>query len=98
MYFQGVQERGGVSVRDLALLDLFEQVVEEPFYNQLRTKEQLGYSVDAGMRCTHRVLGFCFRIQSAEYAPPHLHQRITVFIKRMQKALVRKGWELGCNI
>ena len=98
MYFQGVQERGGVSVRDLALLDLFEQVVEEPFYNQLRTKEQLGYSVDAGMRCTHRVLGFCFRIQSAEYTPPHLHQRITVFIKRMQKALVRKGWELGCNI
>lgn len=41
-----------------ARLDMFEQMFSEPFYDTLRTKEQLGYSVHCSTRLTHGVLGF----------------------------------------
>lgn len=36
----------------------------EPFYDTLRTKEQLGYSVHCSTRLTHGVLGFAFVVNS----------------------------------
>ena len=40
--------------------------MEEPCYNVLRTKEQLGYSVSCGIRQTFGVLGFCLNVISGE--------------------------------
>ena len=40
------------------------QVVQEPVFNVLRTKQQLGYSVGASLRLTHGLLGFSFHIIS----------------------------------
>lgn len=51
-------------VRLRAALDLLEQALAEPFYDQLRTKEQLGYSVHASVRLTHGILGFAFVVMS----------------------------------
>ena len=45
-------------------LDLIEQILSEPCFNVLRTKEQLGYSVHCGVRLTSNVLGFAFAIVS----------------------------------
>lgn len=42
------------------------QVTNEPFYNVLRTNEQLGYSVHCGLRLTHSALGFAFVVVSGE--------------------------------
>lgn len=53
-----------------------------------RTKEQLGYVVECGPRMTYRVLGYCFRVQSSEYSPIHLHGRIDNFINSLQDLLV----------
>jgi hypothetical protein len=50
--------------RARAALDLLEQCAAEPFYDTLRTKEQLGYSVHAATRLTHGVLGFAFVVNS----------------------------------
>jgi insulysin len=37
---------GGAEVlRERVLLELFAHIVKEPLFNQLRTKEQLGYMV-----------------------------------------------------
>lgn len=55
---------GPNEVRLRAALDLLEQVLSEPFYDQLRTKEQLGYSVHASTRLTHGILGFAFVVVS----------------------------------
>ena len=49
-----------------AQLDLLEQCCAEPFYDTLRTKEQLGYSVHCSTRLTHGVLGFAFVVNSGE--------------------------------
>ena len=55
--------------------------MSEPAYNQLRTKEQLGYTVHSGVRLTHGVLGFCFTVVSAKFPSQHLDARIETFIK-----------------
>ena len=47
-----------------AAVDMVDQLVHEPCYDALRTKEQLGYTVHSGMRLTHGVLGFCVVIVS----------------------------------
>lgn len=62
------------------MLSLFEQCIYEQCFNNLRTKQQLGYSVDCGLRLTHGVLGFSFRIMSSSHSPVYLEERITSFL------------------
>ncbi|KAK4492122.1 hypothetical protein RD792_002919 [Penstemon davidsonii] len=87
LYFQIEPEDGTKLIKLKALTDLFEEIVEEPLYNQLRTKEQLGYVVDSSTRVTYRVLGFCFRVQSSEYNPVYLQGRIDNFINGFEELL-----------
>lgn len=44
--------------------------------------------MESGTRMTYRVLGFCFRVQSSEYNPLHLHERINNFINDVKELLV----------
>lgn len=46
-------------VRSGAIVSMLDQLISEPCYDTLRTKEQLGYTVHCGQRLTHGVLGFC---------------------------------------
>lgn len=62
----------------------------EPLFDQLRTKEQLGYSVGCGIRETSGVLGFCIYAQSAAYGPSHLYSRVRAFMESFQESLVRQ--------
>ncbi|PON37676.1 S-ribosylhomocysteinase (LuxS) [Parasponia andersonii] len=87
LYFQIEQDVGLDSIRLKALIDLLDEIVEEPLFNQLRTKEQLGYVVECSPRITYRVFGFCFCVQSAEYSPIHLQERIDNFINGLEELL-----------
>lgn len=87
MYFQLDQDVGEESVRARAIYDLFESIVYEPCFNELRTKEQLGYTVSCSARMTYRVLGFCFRVLSAKFPPWYLKRRIDKFIINIQSFL-----------
>ncbi|KAL2333066.1 hypothetical protein Fmac_014279 [Flemingia macrophylla] len=87
LYFQIDQDFGIESIKLKALIDLFDEIVEEPFFNQLRTKEQLGYVVESSPRVTYRVFGFCFCIQSAEYNPVYLQGRIENFLNGLEELL-----------
>ena len=57
-------------------------------YSYCRTKEQLGYVVECSPRITYRVFGFCFCVQSAEYSPIYLQERIENFINGLEELLV----------
>ncbi|CAM9190564.1 unnamed protein product [Scytosiphon promiscuus] len=61
--------------------------MEEPLYDQLRTKEQLGYSVGCSPRATSGVLGFCVTAQSAAYGPAHLYDRVRAFMRSFRDTL-----------
>ena len=52
VYFQ----MGKDELTNRVLVDLLEHVLDEPFYNELRTKEQFGYEVTCGAKWTFGVL------------------------------------------
>ena len=62
-----------------ARLELFAQIVREPAFDQLRTKEQLGYLVWSGTRVGPTHMGFHVAIQS-EQKPQYLESRIDSFL------------------
>lgn len=51
------------------------------FYHELRTQQQLGYIVWAGMSVTERTLGMTFLVQSGEYGPDVLRKRMDAFVQ-----------------
>ncbi|EWY79466.1 insulysin [Fusarium oxysporum NRRL 32931] len=65
---------------------LLEQMLCEPAFDQLRTKEQLGYVVFSGRRSFSTTYGFHFLIQS-EMAPEFLDSRIEAFLMRYADTL-----------
>ncbi|KAM7259044.1 hypothetical protein ACFE04_014785 [Oxalis oulophora] len=86
LYYQ-IEPEGADSIKSKAMIDLFAEIVEEPLFNQLRTKEQLGYVVECGPRVTYRVYGFCFCVQSAKYGPVYLQGRVESFINDLDNLL-----------
>ncbi|KAL8129849.1 hypothetical protein V2J09_019004 [Rumex salicifolius] len=87
LYYQIEQDNRDDSIRIKALSDLFDEIVEEPLFDQLRTKEQLGYVVECSSRMTYRTFGFCFCVQSSEYDPIYLQDRIDNFISGIKDLL-----------
>ncbi|XP_015602966.1 insulin-degrading enzyme isoform X2 [Cephus cinctus] len=64
------------------LLELLVQIISEPCFNVLRTKEQLGYIVFSGVRRTNGAQGLRIIIQSDKH-PEYVEQRIEAFIDSM---------------
>lgn len=62
-----------------ARLQLLAQIAREPTFDQLRTKEQLGYIVMAGLTGQAGSMGFRFIVQS-ERKPEYVETRIEVFM------------------
>ncbi|KIX04387.1 uncharacterized protein Z518_05255 [Rhinocladiella mackenziei CBS 650.93] len=69
-----------------ARLQLFAQMTDEPAFDQLRTKEQLGYVVWSGVRPAAVTMGYRILIQS-ERDPGYLETRINAFLFKFKKAL-----------
>lgn len=65
---------------------LFDQMTHEPAFDQLRTKEQLGYVVFSGARTTATTVGYRFIIQS-ERTPDYLESRIDSFLAGFEGVL-----------
>lgn len=65
---------------------LLDQFIHEPAFDQLRTKEQLGYVVFSGYRGTLTTVGFRFIIQS-EKSPQYLETRIETFLTNYAQTL-----------
>ena len=73
-YYQcGLQD-----TRNNMLLELFSQIINEDCYNQLRTKEQLGYTVYGSMRNTYGTLAFTIYVNSQVIA--HCQSRRACFV------------------
>lgn len=79
-----VGDRGDRNARAKTLL--IDQMVHEPAFDQLRTKEQLGYIVFTGVRSFATTCGYRFLIQS-ERTPDYLDKRVEAFIVQFGKIL-----------
>ncbi|CAM9179004.1 unnamed protein product [Choristocarpus tenellus] len=83
MYWQ----LGENNIEDRLLADALDQLMAEPIYDQLRTKEQLGYSVGCCVKVTAGVLGFCVTVQSSAFGPAHLYKRVRAFLSSFMETL-----------
>eukprot|EP00747_Dinoflagellata_sp_TGD_P078940 gnl/TRDRNA2_/TRDRNA2_160294_c2_seq2.p2 gnl/TRDRNA2_/TRDRNA2_160294_c2~~gnl/TRDRNA2_/TRDRNA2_160294_c2_seq2.p2 ORF type:complete len:189 (-),score=32.71 gnl/TRDRNA2_/TRDRNA2_160294_c2_seq2:37-603(-) len=54
--------------------------MDEPLFDSLRTKQQIGYIVSCGVVDTHRVLGFYIRLQSSKFSPAEVFRSIEAFL------------------
>lgn len=79
-----VGDRGNRMARAKTLL--FDQMAHEPAFDQLRTKEQLGYIVFTNIRSFSTTCGFRILIQS-ERSPEYLDKRIEAFLTRFGDAI-----------
>lgn len=69
-----------------AKLLLLGQLTDEPGFDQLRTKEQLGYIVFTGARMAQTTMGYRVVVQS-ERSPEYLEERINAFLAMFAKSL-----------
>ena len=81
-----------------ATLSLLSQVIKEPAFTTLRTREQLGYVVSAsimdfGAGRGSTVSSLCVSILSKTHSPPMIEERSKIFLKRFLAEL--KGMEEG---
>ncbi|KAG0225257.1 Insulinase (Peptidase M16) [Actinomortierella wolfii] len=75
-----------------AKVQVLAQIVNEPCFNQLRTKEQLGYLVFSGVRRQSGAIGLRFILQS-ERDPVHLESRIDAFLEERLKPFLEEMTE-----
>ncbi|KAH7641203.1 insulin-degrading enzyme-like protein [Dermatophagoides farinae] len=72
------------NINDISKLLLIEQILSDPCFDYLRTKEQLGYVVYTKLREFSGVYGLIFVIQS-DYNVSYLEDRIEAFIDWAKK-------------
>ncbi len=69
------------TIDDEARMVLFDHLVRAPFFNRLRTRDQLGYVVYASPMPVYRVSGEVFVVQSPRLAADALADRIDAFVR-----------------
>ena len=78
VYYQA----GLQSTESNMLLELLAQIISEPCFTTLRTKEQLGYIVFSGVRRANGAHGLRIIVQSDRH-PKYVEQRIKTFLDSM---------------
>ncbi|CAK9096568.1 Insulin-degrading enzyme (Insulin protease) (Insulinase) (Insulysin) [Durusdinium trenchii] len=74
------------------LLNLLEDMMYENLFDELRTKQQLGYSVGCSTRDTFGVHGFSIYVLSAVQRPPNLLKAVETFLQDFARQL--RDWPL----
>lgn len=83
-------EIGKKTMRLNCLLDLLEKVITDPLYDNLRTKEQLGYAVGNAKVNTYGILGMIFVLLSQEdkHSAEVVNARIEKFVTEDLKKIL----------
>merc|ERR1712188_362832 len=68
-------------IKDYMMLELLSEVIDQPFYDDLRTKQQLGYIVGSGAKNREGVLSLVLTAQSNVVDGEELTNRVETFLK-----------------
>ncbi|KAL3284944.1 hypothetical protein HHI36_019075 [Cryptolaemus montrouzieri] len=79
LYYQCGLQATEINVK----LELFAKIMQEPCFNVLRTKQQLGYIVFSGIRRSNGVQGLRIIVQSEKH-PAYLDEKIEEFLLSMK--------------
>ncbi|RZB40351.1 nardilysin-like, partial [Asbolus verrucosus] len=83
-------QSGPFSIRDSVIIEIILLIIQEPLFDTLRTKEQLGYHVYCSIRETYGILGFTITVnaQATKNSTQYVDSRIEKFIKQASDLLV----------
>ena len=77
LYLQGADK----SLRERAYMSLLSQIIQTPFFSDLRTVQQMGYVVFSHYIPVGRVPGIMFVIQSPDVVPDDMNAAVEVFLE-----------------
>lgn len=80
----------GESNKDHVLIELLSAVLDEPFYNELRTKQQLGYIVASGIKGVSETRTLSFIVQSSIAPSNALTLEILKFLDNVEAKILDK--------
>lgn len=75
-------------IEDRVMIDLITHLMDEPLFDQVRTKDQFGYSVSCDARWTYGVVGIYFHVVSSTKSASEITDRIEQFLSDYRKELV----------
>jgi len=73
---------------DLLYLSLLEELLCEPFFDRLRTQQQLGYSVSCSFKNNCGVLGYQFSVTSSLYTAATIESSMFQFVDSVATSLL----------
>jgi len=80
---------GHIDLMDLVLLELIDQIITEPFYDSLRTSQQLGYDVSNFVSTISSTYGYVFKIVSNSHNIQHVTSSLLSFIRTDMISLIK---------
>ena len=80
-------QQGDDTPENWATLQVLSQWIQPQFYNELRTRQQTGYIVSSGSTLTEETLSLFFLIQSGDFAPDDLSERVRSFLPKLYEDL-----------
>lgn len=78
---------GKDNLRERVLIDLLVHMMEEPFFDLLRTKEQFGYDVYCAERWSYGITGILFSVTTNVKCAQEVVERIDQFLREYRKEL-----------
>lgn len=78
------------SVKGHLLIELLSSLVQEPFYNELRTQKQLGYIVSSGLRAVGESRTLSFIVQSSVATADKVSIEIIKFLQSVEEKILMK--------
>uniref|UniRef100_M4C3C9 Coenzyme PQQ synthesis protein F-like C-terminal lobe domain-containing protein n=1 Tax=Hyaloperonospora arabidopsidis (strain Emoy2) TaxID=559515 RepID=M4C3C9_HYAAE len=78
---------GPLTLRTLAYADLLHQLMGEPLFDTLRTKQELGYDISCTVRVTNGILGFGVMVQSSLFGAEYISTCVDQFMVDFEEAI-----------
>ena len=78
---------GKDNLPERVMLDVLSELLYEPMYDQIRTKDQFGYSVSCDSRWTNGVMGMYFQVVTASKTAKEATDRVDQFLRDHRKEL-----------
>jgi nardilysin len=89
IYFQC----GTDNITDRVVVDVLMQMMAEPLYDTLRTKDQFGYSVSCAPRWSFGVIGMSFRVTTTCKSATEVCHRIDSFLLSFREDILKMSRE-----
>lgn len=84
IYFQVGKDK----TEDRVMVDLLMEMMYEPLYDQIRTKDQFGYQVSCDARWTDGVIGMQFQVVTSSKSAQEAQDRMERFIGDFRQTIV----------